>query len=323
MNKTGSYIIILLFWLSSASAQDLSVSIAFDTTRILIGDQINFTLTVKQPEDLEIQIPVFRDTIISKVEIVRGPERDTIPKPGGQIDIIDKYLVTSFDSGMYEVEPVYIEIKKPDGINRFFSDYALLEVIKYRVAPADTAAGFYDIIPPYEAPLTFNEVLPWLLIALLAAAVIWFIIFFIRKFRKKEQVAEIPKIIEPAHIIAFRELEMLKNDSLKEKGEYKQYFTRLTEILRSYLENRYGILSLELTTTETLQELLRTGFKKGESYDRLRFVLTTADFVKFAKYIPVKEDYDQNFDSSWQFIEETKEIIDVAPTGETRKEGKV
>lgn len=323
MNKTGSYIIILLFWLSSASAQDMSVSIAFDTTRILIGDQINFTLTVQQPEDTEIQIPVFRDTIVSKVEIVGGPERDTISRQGGQIDIIDRYLVTSFDSGMYEVRPVYIEIKRPDGINRFFSDYALLEVIKYRVAPADTAAGFYDIIPPYEAPLTFNEVLPWLLIALLAAAVIWFIIFFIRKFRKKEQVAEIPKIIEPAHIIAFRELEMLKNDSLKEKGEYKQYFTRLTEILRSYLENRYGILSLELTTTETLQELLRTGFKKGESYDRLRFVLTTADFVKFAKYIPVKEDYDQNFDSSWQFIEETKEIIDVAPTGETRKEGKV
>lgn len=321
MNKTGLYIITFLFCLSSAAAQDLSVSIAFDTTRILIGDQINFTLTVKQPDNVEIEIPVFRDTIINKIEIVDGPERDTIANAGGQIDIVDKYLVTSFDSGLYEVRPVYIEIKKPDGINRFFSDYARLEVIKYRVAPTDTAAVFYDIIPPYEAPITLKEVLPWLLIAVLAVALIWFIIIFLKKLRKKEKVVQTPKIIEPAHIVAFRELEMLKVDSLKEKGEYKQYFTRLTEILRLYLENRYGILSLELTTTETLQELLKKGFKKGHSYERLRSVLTTADLVKFAKYIPVAEDYDGNFDNSWKFVDETKEIPEVASSGEDRKEG--
>ncbi|MBK7480262.1 MAG: hypothetical protein IPI69_11465 [Bacteroidales bacterium] len=91
---------------------------------------------------------------------------------------------------------------------------------------------------------------------------------------------------EPAHVIAFRELELLRDEQLWQKGETKRYYTRLTEIIRQYLENRYGVNSLELTTSETLEALLKTGFKKNELYKRLRSVLNQADLVKFAKYKP-------------------------------------
>ena len=56
--------------------------------------------------------------------------------------------------------------------------------------------------------------------------------------------------------------------------------------MRQYLENRFKVYSLELTTSETLDALVRTGFKKNESYNQLKSVLTAADLVKFAKYKP-------------------------------------
>jgi hypothetical protein len=93
---------------------------------------------------------------------------------------------------------------------------------------------------------------------------------------------------------------------LWQKGETKKYYTRLTEILRQYLENRYGILSLELTTSETLEALVKTGFKKDESYKTLKNVLTGADLVKFAKYKPLGGENEQNLDNAYIFVNMTK-----------------
>jgi len=87
----------------------------------------------------------------------------------------------------------------------------------------------------------------------------------------------------------------LKNDELWQKGEIKKYYTILTDILRQYLENRFRVFSLELTTAETLDTLVKTGFKKDGSYNNLKTVLTGADLVKFAKYNPVSTEMNLTF----------------------------
>ena len=86
------------------------------------------------------------------------------------------------------------------------------------------------------------------------------------------------------------------------KGEIKKYYTRLTEILRQYLENRFRVYSLELTTAETLDALVKTGFKKNGSYNELKAVLTGADLVKFAKYKPEPSENESHFQNSWNFV---------------------
>jgi hypothetical protein len=113
---------------------------------------------------------------------------------------------------------------------------------------------------------------------------------------------------DPAHVIAFRELEKLKEEQLWQKGAIKTYYTRLTEILRQYLENRFRVFSLELTTDETLDSLIKTGFKKDGSYKQLKTVLTGADLVKFAKHIPEPTENESQYKKSWDFIFATKEI---------------
>ena len=118
------------------------------------------------------------------------------------------------------------------------------------------------------------------------AAAVWLLLRLIKKFKKtKKEIIE-PAITDPAHVIAFRELEKLRNEKLWQKGETKKYYTRLTEIIRQYLENRFKVYSLELTTSETLEALVKSGFRKDESYNTLKSVLTAADLVKFAKYKP-------------------------------------
>lgn len=311
----------------SQEVQEVVVTASFDTSRVLIGDHVNYTVTVDQPSDMQLNIQLLRDTICKGLEILDGPLADTLDSQGRR-QIINKYVVTSFDSGYYYVAPVYAEKVEENGVKRFYSDYSLLEVARVNIAPADTSSVIYDIVPPYKAPLTVGEMLPWLLYAILAAIVIYAIyrlISFLDKSRKKEEVEE-EIIREPAHVIAFRELERLKGEELWQKGETKEYYSRLTGIVRQYLDHRYDVNSLELTTAETLSTLVKKGFKRDEQYKKLQKILDFSDLVKFAKHKPSGEENEAHFDESKKFVEATMEKIEEPVTKDdtvtNKEEGK-
>jgi len=311
--------LILLFFQPLLKAQDVSVTAAFDTTRILIGDQTGFSIRIDQPADLKLTLPFLRDSIIKNIEILSGPSVDTSSISTGRIRITERYLVTSFDSGLYRIDPVYAEISDAGGIKRFYSDYSFLEVSRVKIAPPDTSARIFDIAAPYRAPLTLGEILPWLLLILIVSLIIWLVIRLINKIKLTRKEKVVPVITEPAHVIAFRELERLRSENLWQNGETKKYYIRLTEIIRQYLENRFNVNSLEMTTSETLEAMVRTGFKKDASYNLLRSVLTGADLVKFAKYKPEPAENDSAFSNSWDFVAATK-LEEFAGEGVTEKE---
>lgn len=325
MKKLSVSIILFISFVSFATGQNVNITSSFDSTRIYIGDQIKFTITVDKPSDLKLNLPVFRDTLAKNIEIISGPHTDSSKVQDGRIRIIQKYIITSFDSGSYKVKPVYAEIKSADGLKRFYSDYSALEVMRVQIAPPDTVSKIFDIIEPYRAPITAGEVLPYLLIATVLAAIIWAAVRYFRKHKKSTE-GEVAYISpDPAHIIAFRELERLKGEELWQKGEVKKFYTQLTEIMRQYLENRFKVFSLELTTAETLEALVKTGFKKDGAYNEIKAVLTGADLVKFAKYKPVPEENESHFQTSWNFVLTTmeKEMETQAPEIKDKKEGSV
>jgi hypothetical protein len=306
MKKLIFQIVLTIAIVPFITGQDVSLTSKFDTSGIYIGDQIHFTVTVNQPSDLRLALPSFKDTLTKNIEIISGPSVDSINQ-AGRTTIIEKYLVTSFDSGTYQIPPVFVELKSENGIKRFYSDYTMLKVMRINLAPADTSAKIYDIINPYRAPVTIDEILPWFLLASLIAVLIWAGIRYLPRLRKEKPVEETIINPDPAHIIAFRELEKLREEQLWQKGEVKNYYTNLTEILRQYLENRFNVYSLELTTVETLDALIKTGFRKDRSaYTLLKGVLTGADLVKFAKYKPEPEEHELLFQNSWDFVVDTK-----------------
>jgi hypothetical protein len=313
--------IFLLFTAVSAiNGQDVNVTTKFDSSSIYIGDQIKFSVTVEKPAALNLSMPLLKDTLCKNIEILSGPVVDSLPSSDGRLKIISKYLVTSFDSGFYQVRPQFAEVKNEAGIKRYYSDYSQLRVMRVKIAPADTATKIFDIIKPYRAPVTFGEIIPWVLILLVSIVLIW----YIRNHKKIKSGIEPIINPDPAHVIAFRELENLQNKKLWQTGELKMYYSELTGILRQYLENRYSVYSLELTTAETLDALTKTGFKRDERYNQLKIVLTNADLVKFAKYLPEAGENVQHFENSWAFVEATKltETKDAEPVANNKsKEG--
>jgi hypothetical protein len=322
------HILSSILFLLSASAglysQDVTVSAAFDSSRIYIGDQIFYTVTIDQPADLNLTVKPLKDSLCRNIEILAGPAYDS-SLTNSRLRVINKYLITSFDSGLYQVPPVYAELNTASGIKRFYSDYSFLEVMRVKITPPDTTAKIFDIVKPYRAPLTIGEILPWLMLAGACAALIWGLVILIRKFKKIRKEPDIIINPDPAHIIAFRELEKLKEEQLWQKGEVKQYYSRLTEILRQYLENRYRVFSLEMTTSETLDALIKSGFKKNELYSVLKTILNGADLVKFAKYKPEPSENELHFENSWKFVESTKVIEPVPeqPVSNEKKEESV
>jgi len=304
------------------AAQDIRVHAAFDSSRIYIGDQIHFTVTVEKPEGTGILFPALKDSLASHVEILKEPVTDSVKIANGRTRITRKYLVTSFDSGFYQVPPQYTELQTANGVRRFYSDYTQLTVNRVKIVPQDTTAKIFDIVKPYRAPITAGEILPWLLLAIVLAAIAWYAYRFIRRLRaKRSGEPETMPNTDPAHVIALRALEQLKEEKLWQQGQVKLYYTRLTEIVRQYLENRYGIQSLELTTLETLNLLKKTGFKEDELYSRLRTLLTGADLIKFAKYNPVAEENELYYDHAWDFISLTRLVEEDLPAEPGVKEG--
>jgi hypothetical protein len=325
MKRLFISIYLFISFISFTWSQDVKITASFDTSRIYIGDQIKFSILVDQPSDLKLTLPVFKDTICKNIDILSGPVFDTTVIQPGRIKILQKYLISSFDSGFYQVPPVFAEMKSESGLKRFYSDYAQLEVMRVKIAPADSTAKIYDIISPYRAPVTMGEILPWVFLLAIIGVLVWLGIKYIHKLKTSKKGIEPIINPDPAHVIAFRELEKLRDEKLWQQGEIKLYYTKLTEILRQYLENRYSVFSLELTTFETLEALLKTGFKKDTAYNQLKSVLTGADLVKFAKYNPEATENEIHFQTSWEFVMATKKADSILSDIEADKveEGKV
>lgn len=322
--KKISGLLIIIALGRAVFAQDVSVNSVFDTSSIYLGDQVYYKIIVDQPSGIKLDIPYFRDTLCRNIEILEGPQSDTAEIGEGRIQIVEKYLVTSFDSGHYRINPVFAERKDESGIKRFYSGYAYLKVKRVEITPPDTVSKIFDIIGPYKAPLTFDEIFPWLLAGLILAGVSWLIIRMVKRLRGRKPAVELPVIKDPPHVIAFRELEKLREEKLWQKGETKKYYSRLTEILRKYIEDRFGVDSLEMTTSETLDALVKSGFKKDESYNKLKSVLNGADLVKFAKYRPEPTENESVFELSWDFVNNTKQEVPAGPVqiGENVKQDK-
>jgi hypothetical protein len=157
-----------------------------------------------------------------------------------------------------------------------------------------------------HAPLTGGEVLPWILaIMVLGAISIIAYTVYLRKKSNKPFILFKPKPDIPAHVKALEALDHLKEESLWKRGRYKEYYTGLTDILRIYMEQRFGIMAQEMTSDEILEAL--KGLTLQEStISKLRLLFFTADLVKFAKGVPEANENEENIGTAYNFVETTK-----------------
>jgi len=115
--------------------------------------------------------------------------------------------------------------------------------------------------------------------------------------------------IIPAHVLALAALNKLKEEAIWKNGAFKEFHILLSEILREYLEKRYGLFAMELTTEEIIISL-KTVSIDSDSKAKLKQVLFLSDMVKFAKEIPIAAENEQSINNAILFVENTKEFVE-------------
>jgi len=270
---------------------------------LMIGEQITYTLKVDADNEIEFMPPQIRDTLSRDLEVLSMVSSDTtISEDRTVVDY--KYLITSFEPGSQIVpaqEVLYSREGKADTAR------SMPLIINVYEPVVDTTQKIKAIKPPIDTPLSFKEMLPWIAAGmgglLLIGTIIYLLLRYLRRKKHPEKYAQKP--LEPAHVIAFRQLDRLKEEKIWTKGEVKQYYTRLTEITRHYIERQFDIPAMESTTEEILQAFRRANPEDQLLDDILKELLELADLVKFAREDPLPVDNQTNLNNAYIFVQKT------------------
>ena len=301
-------LIVILSLNKISFAQNVSVSSALDSTLMFIGGQMNFLIEVVQPAELYVEIPHFPDTITQNIEVVRYSKSDTI-RNGEILTISRLYRITSFDSGLHYVPPIEVEYRVGELVEKQESQPHVLNVIN-PFLDVDPEKGFFDIKQPFTLPFRLSEivwVIKWVVLAIIVAILLFFgVRWWIGKRNPIKEIFFREKPKEPPHIIALRGLDKIKNEKIWLKGQIKQYYSQLSDVLRVYMEGRFNFLAMEQTTPEILKDLKLCDLPDTTLIQRMSYILETADLAKFAKYEPIPDENDNCLQGAYIFVEQTK-----------------
>jgi hypothetical protein len=278
----GLYVALVVMGLTSAMAQQTpTVHAEVDTTFIKIGDQVQWKVTVEVDTTAQVFFP--EGQTFSPLETVEAYATDTTRKKD-RLTLQKIYALTQFDSGAYKLPAQRIEI---DGLE-FFTDSLTIHVA---TVPVDTIAqNMYEIKPLIAVEKTHPNLWKYLLGGLLVLLVLGglFYWFFVRK---KPLSQEEKEALLPPYDRALLELKRLESSRYLIQDEFKTYYSELTTIVRSYLEEDAHVAALESTTDQLIEklELLREAGELQLDVDTIaqfKKILQTADLVKFAKSKP-------------------------------------
>ena len=308
-----SFCIILTASVLSASAQ-VSVEAVIDSIQIFVGQQAHVTLTATAKENAKVEFPQFKSTeyITPGVEVLDRKELEQQPQDNGFVSRSMVYTMTSFDDTLYYLPPMTVKI---DG-KPYKSKSLALKVLTFEVDTlhADQFFGPKDV---QDNPFQWSDwSLPfWLsVLMLILLAVTYYLYLRLRDNKPIISHIRIVKRLLP-HQKAMKEIEQIKADKMVNSENSKEYYTKLTDTLRKYIEERYGFNALEMTSSEIIERL--TASQDQKSLDELRQLFTTADLVKFAKYSTLINENDANLVNAIEFINQTK--LENVPVEETVK----
>ena len=299
------YFILILFVFPTLHAQE--VKVVTSTKNIKIGEQIEYKISVQAPVDAAVVFP--EGQTFGALEMVKTNPTDTL-KEAGKFRLEKAYYLTQFDEGKYTIPQQKIQISHKD----FYTDSLLVEVHNVAVdtlkQPLYDAKPIADVTSPSSSLLWLWIVLGIVALLLTAAASYFFV------FRKKKLSAEEERKKLPPFERAIQDLKDLQNSKYLIESQHKAYYTRLTDIVKEYLEDEVHILAKESTTDELLakiNDLQQTGklHLSTETISNLKRVLQNADLVKFAKSKPSDNNAEYDRETIENVVIKTQEAIPV------------
>ncbi|HOI33290.1 MAG TPA: hypothetical protein PLC47_11015, partial [Bacteroidales bacterium] len=222
----------------------------------------------------------------------------------GNVWMRQELTLTIFDTGYREIPPINLSFK-PRGDSANFTASTPPHQIYVIPVQIDTTASFKPILGPRKEPVTFAEILPWIIgglgLAAIVALIIW---FFVYRQRKEKALPIFQKPAIPPYVKALDELDTLRHKKLWQNGKVKAYYSELTDIVRVYIENQFNVPAVEMTTPEILKGIKPLQIN-GDASRKLEHTLQLADLVKFAKMQPSALEHDLCLEGIVTFVKES------------------
>ena len=309
---------ILLFICLCVSAlkitAQVSVEAVIDSIQIFVGQQAHVTLSATAKENAKVEFPQFKPTqyVTPGVEVLDCKELEKKEQDNGFVTRRVVYTMTSFDDTLYYLPPMEVKI---DG-KPYQSKSLALKVLTIEV---DTlhAEQFFGPKDVQNNPFQWSDwSLPfWLSVLMLVLLAVGYYLYL--RLRDNKPIISHIRIVKRLlpHQKAMKEIEQIKADKMVTSENSKEYYTKLTDTLRKYIEERYCFSAMEMTSSEIIERL--TSAQDQKALDELRQLFTTADLVKFAKYSTLINENDANLVNAIEFINQTK--LENVPVEETVK----
>ena len=307
---------LALLLAGAAAAQDTpQVSAHIEPDSIMIGDRFDLVIDVDKDLVQVVEFPEFeaRD---GEIEFVESLPVDTLERDGRRMKLRKRYRLAAFDEGRYNLGTASVLYADKNLIDTLSTrDSLYLEVTTFQID--STSQSIYDLKGQRNLPFRLAEIrtyLLWGVVALLLlAAAVYALVRWLRSRGNRPGDLFKPAPPLPPHVAAIRALEALHNQKLWQNNRHKQYYSGLTDILRTYIAARWEIGAMEMTSDEILAAL-----RTAELPDKARMDLTTilrdGDLVKFAKATPPAEENEANYLKAYYFVEETKLAEENTPT---------
>ncbi len=324
MNRLKQIFVGLMALTSLGAAAQVKVTAKIDSVDVIQGALRRVDVEVVQPEQLSLRWltdrpadanPMEPIELIPGVEVNSASAVDTVNLGSGRLQLNRTLLIQPWDSGEFVIPGIALVA----GADTFRSSQL---VIKVFTADIDTMTtihtwgpavaqprGFFDWVPDWIADYWWAYLIGLLLIGGAVAA------YIINRKGGFREALKAPAKPIPPYEKAMEQLAVLKQRQLCEKGQEKTYYTELTEILRQYLEGRFGINAMEMTTPQ-IKRAVRATVPAEAAPGLMNEVLEMADYVKFAKMRPLPEDNVRAFEQAIKFVENTR------PAPEAEQKGK-
>jgi hypothetical protein len=273
-----------------------------DRTKATVSQSIMYTIGVQYGSEIKVNMPE-AGAKIAGLRITDFGENGPLERDGQllhekwfklQPDIVGTYIIPSMTVSYIEETGDKKELKTPQ---------IFLEVVSSLTnEEGEKSVDIIDIKPLQK----MERDLKLFVFAGCAAAVLLVVAVCVFLYLRKRKKNSFEKR-RPAHLIALEDMEKLEKDGLIERGIVKEYYFRLSDIFRTYIENRFDIPAVEQTTPELVPEINRLEKTDSEVKLKAEEFLKYSDLVKFAKYSPQQEEIEANRQKIVSVIAETKE----------------
>ena len=283
---------------ASLQAQSARIRTELDTALVSLGDRMTFTVRVEHDPDARVVWPDSLD--LGSVEVLAV---ELIPpaSEGGRSISGARFILAAFELGDLDIPSFDVRVEAPDGSSTTLATNPY--VITVQSVGLDEGGDIRAIRGPLGIPLSVIYVLPWiLLLALFGGLVYW---LWVR--RRPAEAGPRRAVVIPRfpHEDAYEALDRLQASDLVERGEVKEYHILASEIIRTYVEGRYGVYALEMTTGEVV-EGLRGGDVLEDAVQTFGWFAGRCDLVKFAKLWPAPDACRDSLEAARTFVDQTR-----------------